>query len=147
MTFLGDAHLPRRLARKLQEAGHDAIHPLDPPKGNRSTDSDINEVSVRANRVVITKYADFVNSFLFTGQPYKLLVVPAGNVTNAALEALFLPNISAIVTAFQTHGYIELTPTALIVPMYLCRMPVRTQPCSPTRVAADALRAAAEPSR
>lgn len=53
MNFLVDAHLPRRLARKLQEAGHDAIHTLDLPNGNRSTDSEINAVSVRENRVVI----------------------------------------------------------------------------------------------
>lgn len=117
MNFLVDAHLPRRLARKLQEAGHNAIHTLDLPNGNRSTDSEINAVSVRENRVVITKDADFVNSFLLTGQPYKLLVVSAGNITNADLEALLLPNLSAIVTAFQTYSYIELTPTALIVHM------------------------------
>jgi len=117
MNFLVDAHLPRRLARKLQEAGHDAIHTLDLPNGNRSTDSEINEISVRENRVVITKDADFVNSFLLSSQPYKLLVVSTGNITNADLEALFLPNIPAIVTAFQTHNYIELTRSALIVHM------------------------------
>ncbi len=57
--------------------------------------------------MVITKDADFVNSFLLTSQPYRLLVVSTGKITNAYLEALF--NILAIVTALQTHNYIELT--------------------------------------
>ena len=108
MNFLVDAHLPRRLTQRLREAGHDALHTLDLPNGNRSTDSEINQVSARENRVVITKDADFVNSFLLTGLPYKLLIVSTGNITNADLEALFLPNIAAIVTAFQMC-YNELT--------------------------------------
>jgi hypothetical protein len=42
MNFLVDAQLPRRLARRLQEAGHDALHTLDLPAGNRTTDSETN---------------------------------------------------------------------------------------------------------
>jgi predicted nuclease of predicted toxin-antitoxin system len=63
MNFLVDAHLPRRLARRLQEAGHDALHTLDLPRGNRTTDTEINAISLSERRVVITKDADFVNSF------------------------------------------------------------------------------------
>jgi predicted nuclease of predicted toxin-antitoxin system len=36
MKFLVDAQLPRRLIHRLREAGHDAIHTLDLPDGNRS---------------------------------------------------------------------------------------------------------------
>ncbi len=32
MKFLIDAHLPKRLARLLQQLGHDAIHTLDLPE-------------------------------------------------------------------------------------------------------------------
>lgn len=115
MKFLVNAHLPRRLARWLQEIGYDAIHTLDLPNKNRTTDTEINTISIRENRIVITKDSDFVNSFLLFGQPYKLLVISTGNIPNADLEALFLPNISAITTAFETNDYIELTRTTLIL--------------------------------
>ena len=115
MNFLVDAQLPRRLARRLQEAGHDVLHTLDLPAGNRTTDTEINVRSLRESRVVITKDADFVNSFLLVGRPYKLLVISTGNITNADLEALFVPNIPAIVVTLQTNSYIELTRTTLII--------------------------------
>jgi predicted nuclease of predicted toxin-antitoxin system len=117
MNFLVDAHLPRRLVRRLREAGHDAIHTLDLPNGNRTSDDEVSTTSIQEQRVVITKDADFVNSLLLTGKPYKLLLVSTGNIANAALEALFVPNIPAIAAAFQQHTYVELTRTSLIVHM------------------------------
>lgn len=64
MKFLVDAHLPRRLARRLREAGYEAIHTLDLPLGNRTTDTFINDLSLHEQYVVVTKDTDFVNSFL-----------------------------------------------------------------------------------
>jgi len=117
MNFLVDAHLPRRLAYRLRDAGHDALHTLDLPKRNRTTDAEIYEISARERRVVITKDADFVNSFLLAHKPYKLLLISTGNITNADLEALFVPQIAAISTAFATHDYIELSRTEVIFHM------------------------------
>jgi len=62
--FLIDAHLPRRLARMMQAQNIDVVHTLDLPKGNKTKDSDINKLSLKENRIVITKDNDFVNSFL-----------------------------------------------------------------------------------
>lgn len=114
MNFLVDAHLPRRLAHRLRDAGHDALHTLDLPKRNRTTDNEIHEISAREHRVVITKDADSVNSFLTVRKPYKLLLISTGNITNADLEALFVPQISAIAVAFETYDYIELTRAAVV---------------------------------
>lgn len=115
MNFLIDAQLPRRLAYHLHAAGHNALHTLDLLHGNRTTDSAISDLSMWERRVVVTKDADFVNSFLVLGRPYKLLLISTGNITNSALEALFVPNIPALVTAFLTYSYVELTSTTLIV--------------------------------
>jgi hypothetical protein len=52
VRFLIDAHLPRRLVCRLRDAGHDAIHTLDLPNGNHTTDAEINAISLRENRVV-----------------------------------------------------------------------------------------------
>ncbi len=117
MNFLVDAHLPRRLAFRLRDAGHDALHTLDLPKRNRTPDTEIYEISARERRVVITKDADFVNSFLLARKPYKLLLISTGNIKNADLEALLVPQISAIAVAFAPHDYIELTRTAIIFHM------------------------------
>jgi predicted nuclease of predicted toxin-antitoxin system len=115
MKFLVDAHLPRRIARRLQAAGYDALHTLDLPDGNRTTDAEINAISLREQRVVVTKDADFVNSFLLKHQPYKLLLISTGNIRNTDLETLLLTYLSSIVTAFDSHDYIELSRSALII--------------------------------
>ena len=115
MNFLIDAQLPRRLARRLQEAGYDAIHTLDLPLGNRTTDAEIVAIAAHDQRVVITKDADFVSSFVVIHQPAKLLLISTGNIDNATLEALFMTNLAAIVIALTTHNFIELNRTTLIV--------------------------------
>lgn len=115
MNFLVDAQLPRRLTRRLREAGHDALHTLDLPNGNRTTDAEINTLSERESRVVVTKDADFVNSFLISGSPRKLLLVSVGNITNADLEALLVPRVPEIARTFCEYDFVELTRTAIIV--------------------------------
>ncbi len=47
MKFLVDAQLPRRLCRLLIAEGHDAVHTLDLPNANRTTDVEINAISVQ----------------------------------------------------------------------------------------------------
>jgi len=115
MNFLVDAQLPRRLAYRLRDADHDAVHTLDLPNGNRSTDAELCEISAREQRIVITKDADFVSSFLLAHKPYKLLLISVGNIQNADLEMLFVRQIPAIAAAFAAHDYVELNRAALIV--------------------------------
>jgi predicted nuclease of predicted toxin-antitoxin system len=114
MKFLVDAQLPRRLVRRLREAGHEALHTLDLPLGNRTTDAVINELSERERYAVITKDADFVNSFLLSRRPYKLLLISTGNISNAELEVLFVSNLERIAEGFDTLDFIELDRKALI---------------------------------
>jgi predicted nuclease of predicted toxin-antitoxin system len=114
MKFLIDAHLPRYLSLLLQHYGYDAVHTLDLIDGNRTSDSQINTLSEREQRIVITKDADFVNSFLISKRPYKLLLISTGNITNKELKELFIKNLSAIITALAHYHYVELTRTSLI---------------------------------
>ena len=73
MKFLVDAQLPRRLAQWLCDLGHDVVHTVDLPLGNRTPDNVICELSENEQRVVITKDADFVASFMLRRLPPKLL--------------------------------------------------------------------------
>ena len=108
MKFLVDAQLPRLLVSRLRDLGFEAIHTLDLPLGNATPDSFINELSIQEEYIVITKDADFVNSFLLHNKPYKLLLVSTGNIRNKELETLFLANIEKIAEGFETHGFIEI---------------------------------------
>lgn len=82
MKFLVDAQLPTRLARFLSSSGHDALHTLELPDGNRTTDARIAEIADGSDRVVVTKDRDFRDSHLLTRSPRRLLVVATGNITN-----------------------------------------------------------------
>lgn len=115
MKFVVDAQLPRRAARWLQELGYDALHTLDLPEGNATRDTAVNAVALRDGRVVVTKDADFVNTFLLSGQPDRLLLISTGNITNADLEALLVPNLPAIVAALETCHYVEVTRKRLVI--------------------------------
>lgn len=114
MKFLIDAQLPRRLSRILQQNGHDAIHTLDLPEQNKTKDPVIISMADAEQRVVITKDADFVDSFILSNRPSKLLVVTTGNISNQALESLFIAALPQIEEAFRNHSYVELSRTALI---------------------------------
>lgn len=115
MRFLVDAQLPRRFASWLNEQGYDAIHTLDLPSGNRTPDADIVARSAREHRVVVTKDSDFVESYLLYHQPERLLLISTGNIHNAELQALLLPNLATIVTAFASADFIELTRDGVVV--------------------------------
>ncbi len=115
MNFLVDAQLPARLATHLADAGHDTLHTTQLPDGNRTTDADIAALADETGRVVVTKDRDFRDGHLLSGSPRRLLVVATGNITNAALLALFAEHLDAIVAAFDEVDFVELRPTALVL--------------------------------
>ena len=115
MKFLIDAQLPKRLSRLLQAAGYDAVHTRDLPLQNATPDEAINKLSVQEQRILISKDTDFYNSFLLRQQPYKLLQVTTGNITNQELEALFIANLPQLIELFQQHSLIELSRNEITV--------------------------------
>jgi predicted nuclease of predicted toxin-antitoxin system len=115
VKFLVDAQLPRRAAGWLAAEGSDAIHTLDLPNGNRTTDAEILDLADREQRAVVTKDEDFVDSHILHARPAKLLLVSTGNISNQDLEALMVPLIPDIVREFQTHSFIELGRAGIIV--------------------------------
>ena len=115
MKFIVDAQLPRRLAYFLQNAGYDTIHTLDLPQRNTTPDSNINTLSIEQERIIITKDADFVNSFLTIRQPYKLLLVSTGNIKNSQLETLFTTHLPQIIELLTDHSYIEINQTSIVL--------------------------------
>ena len=99
----------------LREAGHDALHTLDLALGNRTADGDLATLAVREQRIVITNDADFVQSFLVSREPDRLLLVTTGNIANAGLERLMRVNLQAIVAAFESHHFVEIGRSSLVI--------------------------------
>lgn len=108
MKFLVDAQLPRRLSHWLQDQGHDSVHTKDFTNGNRTGDREIIQISIHEQRVVISKDADFVDSFLVRREPHKLLLISTGNIRNDELERLSQTNLESIVRGFENYDFIEL---------------------------------------
>jgi predicted nuclease of predicted toxin-antitoxin system len=115
MRFLIDAQLPRHFCAWLRDAGHDAIHTLDLPLGNRTPDSVLIDIAEKENRIVVTKDDDFVQSHLISNRPSRLLLIATGNISNNALELLVRDNLLVIIAAFSANRFIELGRDTLAV--------------------------------
>lgn len=115
MKFLVDAQLPVRLANFLQKAGYCDIHTKDLFLKNATPDTEINSISIREKRIVISKDSDFLDSFLINQIPYKLLLVTTDNITNAELEKLFEKNLSQLLELFNQYSLIEISKNTITV--------------------------------
>ena len=114
MKVVIDAQLPVKRAVALRAAGHDAVHTLNLPDKNRSTDSCIARLADSEGRVVISKDADFVTSHIVHGTPIRLLQISTGNMSNSSLLPLVLGHIGRIEASFGSVAYVELTANSII---------------------------------
>ena len=108
MKFVVDAHLPRRLCAVLSIHGHEAVHTLDLPAGNATSDEVINRISLDDLRVVISKDTDFFFSHTLHGRPWKLLLIKTGNMSTRDLCALLERNLPAIEAALESYTLVEI---------------------------------------
>ncbi len=114
MKFIVDAHLPKSLAYSLREKGFDTIHTSELPDGNDTTDSEINRLSINESRIVISKDADFYDSFTAKNEPYKLLHVKTGNIKNNELIALFERNMELIIKHLDESSVVQISQNYII---------------------------------
>ncbi|MBI5791644.1 MAG: DUF5615 family PIN-like protein [Rhodocyclales bacterium] len=115
MKFLVDAQLPRRMAVWLTSRGHDALHTLDLPQRNLSSDADVCAIADIENRVVVTKDDDFVRTLLIQDTPRRLLLVATGNIANDDLIDLFDRSLASIERGFASARFVEVNRQAVIV--------------------------------
>jgi predicted nuclease of predicted toxin-antitoxin system len=114
VKFIIDAQLPAKLAEALTSVGHDAVHTLNLPDKNRSSESNVARLADSEGRVVVSKDADFVTSHIVHGSPLRLLQISTGNMPNAILLPLVLGNLDRITGAFDSVVHVELTSTTII---------------------------------
>ena len=115
MKFLVDAQLPRRIAAWLTSRGHDALHTLDLPRRNLSSDADVCAIADGEDRVVVTKDDDFVRSLLLQDAPHRLLLIATGNISNNDLIDLFDRSLAQIESGFASAKFVEVNRQAVIV--------------------------------
>ena len=109
MRFLVDAHLPPTLCGLLRRLGHDAIHTSQLPRGNDTTDTEINRRSLEEQRVVVSKDRDFYHSHLLHGKPFKLLLVRTGNIATDELVGLLETHFEQVEAALRDNSLIEVS--------------------------------------
>jgi len=93
--------------------GHDAMHTLDLSAGNKTKDLVINEISVREQRVVVSKDTDFFYSHILQGRPWKLLMIKTGNISSQNLCMLLEQHLPTIETALHTHTLVEINRSSI----------------------------------
>ncbi|MEY2911159.1 MAG: hypothetical protein RLZZ184_468 [Cyanobacteriota bacterium] len=99
----------------MEKLGYDVVHTKNLPLQNATPDSEINKLSIIEQRIVITKDKDFLDSFLIKKEPYKLLLITTGNISNKQIEQIFIQNISQMVELFMNYDFLELTKDSLII--------------------------------
>ena len=115
MKFIVDAQLPKALSDFIKSYGLDSIHTIELPDKNKTQDGFITRLATEEQRIVITKDADFLETYVLTKEPPKLLLIKTGNIRNSELISLFEKNIELIVELFSTHSLIEVTKTEIVV--------------------------------
>lgn len=114
MKFIVDAQLPRSLATFLRNKGFDVVHTSELSDGNETNDAEINRLSLSEERIVISKDGDFYDSYTEKKEPFKLLHVRTGNISNARLIELFDKNIETIVRELEEGDVVEIDQRYLI---------------------------------
>lgn len=106
MKFLIDAQLPPALKHFFLHRGHDAIHTLDLPLKNDTSDQDVCQVSADEDRIVISKDVDFYYSFVLSRKPAKLVLVKTGNISTKALMNIFSSQVDELVQLLETNDFV-----------------------------------------
>lgn len=114
MKFIARAQLPKTLAYSLRDKGFDVVHTSELPDGNDTNDDEINRLSLAENRIVISKDADFYDSFTAKKEPYKLLHIKTGNIKNSQLVELFDKNLELIVKELSEGSVVQISRNYII---------------------------------
>ena len=108
MKFIVDAQLPLKLAVALAAAGHDAVHTLNLPDKNLSSDTLITRLADSERCAVVSKDTDFLTSHFVNGAPLRKLEISTGNLRNSILLPLAWSSFDRIEAAFNSVAHVGL---------------------------------------
>ena len=87
MKFFVDANLPRGIALRLRQLGHEAEHASERSGGLTTTDHDL-IAGLDSETVAISKDRDFYDAYLLRGRPVRLVYVRFGNLRFSRMLAV-----------------------------------------------------------
>lgn len=85
MRFLCDVHISYKVKNFLLRQGHEATHVNELPEKSETNDVLICRYADKANCVLITKDADFVDFYYIKQSPKRVLKINLGNVATSEL--------------------------------------------------------------
>lgn len=96
MKFLCDVHISYKLSAYLISLGFESTHVNEILNQSETKDAEICAYADQNDLIVITKDADFRDSFFIRATPKKLIKVNLGNVSNKRLMEIFSTLIESI---------------------------------------------------
>ncbi len=88
MTIWIDEHIAPAIAQFISSTFKINCFHISEVIGNKSTDLEIFAAARKANAIIITKDADFVNLYSKHGAPPKIIHLQCGNISNKDLKTL-----------------------------------------------------------
>ena len=104
MKFLCDVHISFKLVKTIQVLGFECIHVNDILDRWHTKDAEIAKYVDENNYILITKDADFRDSFFVKNTPKKLIKINLGNISNKELIAIFENTVSKIETISNNNS-------------------------------------------
>lgn len=102
MKIVCDVHISFKIVRFLQSQGVETLHVNDVLEGDITKDKDICAYADENDLVVMTKDADFQNSFFLMKTPLKLMKINLGNISTQELIQVLSQNLPTISEAFKS---------------------------------------------
>ncbi|GAB3700846.1 hypothetical protein GCM10027592_28230 [Spirosoma flavus] len=116
MKFICDVHMPVRLSKFLAKHAEESIHVNQILTGSSTPDSAICHYADQHNYIVITKDADFRNTYFLKKTPRKLIRICLGNLTNDSLVSLFESQLALIEKLnLEESFYLEIGPSSVLI--------------------------------
>ena len=113
--FLVDQQLPRALAYRLVDLGHDARHIKEYPGGPTMSDLEVARIADSEERAVVTKDDDFRVTHLLDRRPTRLVRVTCGNISTRDLLHLVERHRDELALAAEHFDYFEISNTGVAV--------------------------------
>ena len=116
MKFICDVHMPIRLSKFLAMHGTESVHVNQILSGSSTADAMLCQYADQNDYIVITKDADFRNTYFLKKTPRKLIRVCLGNIANNRLIALF-ENQIGLIKQLNAEGsfYMEINPDTTLL--------------------------------
>ena len=117
MDFLVDVHLPISLSKFLnKEENCTAIHVNQILQKWNTADEEICKYADANHLIVVTKDADFKNSYFINKTPKKVVRIILGNISNQELISLFSKYLPFILQlASKDNLYVEIDREQLVI--------------------------------